>query len=157
MLDPYTLEQCEEDVARLRGQVDRLTEVLGTGTALQINGTLTATDPVNGGPETWHTLGTLAHFTLSRARFQLTPAGRLEIDFQGLADGANLTTVVFSVTMPAAYRPAQVRRATCETGRAVTAADPWPRLTVNTDGTVQIDTQPSIAVTLECNVSFPLD
>src|SRR5258707_3558425 len=27
-VDPYTLEQCESDVALLRGQVDRLTEIL---------------------------------------------------------------------------------------------------------------------------------
>ncbi len=122
--DLYTLELAEEHIAELRGQVDRLNEVLGTftGGTIQVTDPLVATDPVNGGPETWHTLGTLAGYTVSRGRFRLTPEGELELDVQATAGGANAASVTFSVTMPGAYIPAQVRRFTMETGRAVRLA-----------------------------------
>jgi hypothetical protein len=150
-------DQLHDEIAELRGLHDRLTEVIGTGGNMQVNGVLTATDPVNGGPETWHDLGTLHGFTLTRGRYRMNIEGELEIDFQGLGVNTNAATETFANAMPAAYRPVQVRRGTCETGRAMTAGDPWPKLVVNTDGTVDVITFVSVSVTLQFNGSFPLD
>src|SRR6266702_5333862 len=137
-LDP---DQLHDEIARLRGQADRLSEVLGaaTGGTIQVTDPLAATDPVNGGPETWHTLGTLSHYTVTRGRFRLTSEGEAELDIGVSGDGSNVVTTTFSVTVPAAYRPAVTRRATLsQSGRNVTAGDQWPTAVLNTGGTVDV-------------------
>jgi hypothetical protein len=157
----FTLEHAEELIAELRGQVDRLSEVLGTstGSPIQVTDPLVATDPVNGGPETWHTLGTLSHYTVTRGRFRLTPAGETELDIDVAGDASNVVTTTFSVTVPAAYRPAVTRRATTsQSGRNITAGDQWPTVVLNTSGTVDILCPAAGATTaMHWNGSFPLD
>src|SRR6266496_3714824 len=152
--------EADDHIAELRGLVDKLNEVLGafTGGTIQVTDPLVATDPVNGGPETWHTLGTLLNFNITRARFRLDPQGELEIDIGIDGNGANVSGSAFSVTMPAAYRPAVTRRCTLsETGRNITAGDLWPAVIVAATGVVTIQAQAGIMSALHANPHFPLD
>jgi hypothetical protein len=81
----------------------------------QIIGThpLTVWDPVAGYPtlETWHSLGNIGAgtgMTINRGRYQLTPAGELEIDIQLFCNSAVLTvdqTLNWSTALGAAYLP----------------------------------------------------
>lgn len=156
--DPYTVEQCEEDIAELRGQVDRLTEVIGNGGSIQVNVKLTATDPVNGGPETWHSLGTLANYTVNIGRYRLTPDNEVEIEVDVTAAGANAQTTTFGNTLPSAYRPQADRRLPVSSTRNVTAGDPWPRLFVQSStGQVQVIQVASVSDTVSATVRIPLD
>ena len=153
-------DQLHDEIAQLRGQVDRLNEVLGTATGgtIQVTDPLVATDPVNGGPETWHTLGTLSNFNITRARFRLDAEGELELDIGIDGNGSNVSGSAFSVTMPSAYRPAVIRRCTLsETGRNITANDLWPAVIVATTGVVTIQAQAGVTSALHANPHFPLD
>jgi hypothetical protein len=125
---------------------------------LAVSGIVTAIDPVNSGSEAWHTLGTLSNYTVTRGRFRINSEGELKLDVDVNGNGSNVGTTTFSVTLPAAYRPAVIRRATLsESGRAITAGDQWPTLQVNTTGTVQVIVQAGITSALHVNVSIPLD
>lgn len=157
MTEPWTLEQAEEEIADLRGQVDRLTEIIATVT-LTVTGTLTAPDAsvwsstglaMGAGAvitaDTWHTLGSLSHFTVARGRYRLTPEGELEIDISVTPDGANAVATSFANTLPAACQPDVDLRVPAATTRAVTAADAWHRVYVGgssgaNPGTVQVIT-----------------
>ena len=150
-------DQLHDEIAELRGLVDRLTEVIGTGGLIQVNGTFVATDPVNGGPETWHTLGTLTGYTVVYGRYRMTAEGEIELDCQATAS-TNATTQAWSVTLPVAYRPATIRRADLEGGRAQVTTEVFPHITVDTTGVVNfIVQQANLSVTFEFNGTFPLD
>jgi hypothetical protein len=169
----YTLAQAQADVAALRGQLAHLaanSELLNliidtkltlpdgsTWTAAGLSVAAPATAPVIA--DTWHTLGTLSHYTVTAGRFRFTPEGEVEFDVGVNGDGSNVVTTTFSVTIPSAYRPSVTRRVTMsQTGRTITAGDNWPALIVNTTGTVQVQCPAAGATTaMHCNVSFPLD
>jgi hypothetical protein len=156
--DLYTIEQAEDDIARLRGQVDKLTEVTGSGTPIMVNGSHIAIDPVNGGPETWHSLGTLAGYTVQVGRYRLTTGNEVEIDVEVTAGGSNANSVVFASTMPAAYRPLADRHPPLSlTGSVSSLTNQWPRLTVGANGAVTV-LAPGSAVTIcGATVRIPLD
>ena len=122
-------------------------------------GTLVAIDPVNGGAETWHSLGTFSHIGLNSAAYRMSPDGELELDFRGTTDGSNAATVTGSVTLPAAYRPTGTnRRQPIHTGRAITAGETMPFVQVTTAGAVQINVNAAnITVTVDFLVRFRLD
>lgn len=161
----YSLAQAQADVAALRGQLAHLaanSELLNLtiDTRLLIGGgaSLVATDPVSGGAETWHTLGTLSNFNITRARFRLDAEGELEIDIGIDGNGSNVSGSAFSVTLPSAYRPAVIRRCTLsQTGRNITAGDEWPAVIVATTGVVTIQAHAGITTALHANPHFPLD
>jgi hypothetical protein len=108
--------------------------------------------------ETWQSLGTLAGYTVNIGRFRLTPDNELELDIKCAGGGAQAQTVTFSVTLPAAYRPAtQHDTIPMGTTKAIAAGDIWPRLLVSTAGAVTVNASPSSATTIACCVRIPLD
>jgi len=108
------------------------------------------------GAETWHSLGTLAGYTVTVGRYKLTPENEVVIDIQVTAGGANASSVSFSNTMPAAYQTLVARNAPLSTTRNVTGADPWPRLFVAA-GVVSVIQAANTTATLGTNVRLPLD
>jgi hypothetical protein len=155
--EPYTLEQAEDDITALRGQVDRLSEVLPGGLIFIVGGALVAADPVNGGPETWHSLGSLgAHYTIQAGRYRLTIDNQVELDVEVTGDGAQAGNTQFANALPAAYRPLTGRHPPMGGTRNVTAGDLWPRLSVSSAGAVQV-IDAGTADNWGINVSIPLD
>jgi len=118
---------------------------------------IVASHPGGSTAETWQSLGTLSGFTVTRGRYRITPEGEVEFDVVITGGGANAATTSWSNTLPAAYRPAVARAATMATGRAVTAGDAWPRLTVSTGGTVQVVTVANISLAMNANWNMPMD
>ena len=121
--------------------------------------TLAAWDPVAGYPtlETWHSLGTLAGYTVNEGRYRLTPDGELEVDVDVTPGGANAALTAFSATLPAAYRPVMNRRFPMASTRNVTAGDNWPRLIVQAAGGVQVQAPlANITTNLSCTQRVPL-
>jgi hypothetical protein len=151
-------DQLHDEIAQLRGLVDRLSEVIGTSTGdpIQITDPLVATDPVNGGPETWHTLGTLALYTVTVGRFRKTIDNEVEIDIEVTEQVTAAANTNFSVTLPAAYQPLVGRHIPLVGTRGVTAADPWPRLFVSA-GVVQVVNAGGNTNVWGVNVRLPLD
>ncbi len=158
--DLYTLEDAESHIAQLRGLVDRMSEIIGSpGGIVMIQGEAVAIDPVNGGPETWHSLGTLAGYTVQAGRYRLTPENETEFDIEVTSAGANAASVAFSNAVPAAYRPLNDRHpALGMTGNQAGAGFNWPRLLVQqSTGSVFVVQPGSNAASLGCTVRVPLD
>jgi hypothetical protein len=168
----YSLQQAQADIASLRGQLAHLaanSELLNliidtlltlpdgsTWSTAGLSVLAPATAPITA--DTWHTLGTLSHYTVTAGRFRFDAFGEVEFDIDVAGDASNVGTTTFSVTIPSAYRPSVPRRATLsESGHAIGAGDQWPTLQVNTAGTVQVIVQPNITSALHWNGSFPLD
>lgn len=155
---PYSLEQVEDDLAMLRGEVDKLDEVYDAGgNPVQVHGSWVATDPVNGGPETPHDLGTLSHFTVTVGRYRLTAQNEVKLEVEVTGDGANAAVTTFGTTMAAAYRPVNNRETPLASGGTMAAGDPHPRLLVNNDGTVQVSVLASTTRRFGCSVEIALD
>lgn len=108
--------------------------------------------------ETWHSLGTLAGYTVNEGRYRLTPEGELELDIDVTPGGANAALTAFSNTLPAAYQPAINRRFPMATTRNVTAGDNWPRVVVDAGtGVVQVQAPlANITNNQSCNQRVPL-
>lgn len=123
-----------------------------------IIGTSTAADPslTYQNAESWHTLGTLANYTVNRGRFRLNNAGETEIDIDVSSAGANAGVTTFSVTVPAAYRPASQRFWPLASTRAVTAGDTWPRALISAAGGVSVVQTASVTAQLGAIQNVPL-
>jgi hypothetical protein len=150
--DPYTLEQAEDAIGGLRGDLDRIYEHLQTNRVI-------AEDPASPGvDESWHSLGALgAHYTVVLGRYRLTTDNCVELDISVNGDGAQATSVTFANTLPAAYRPATTHdKLPMGTGHAVTGGDIWPILKVDTAGNVVVTNQ-GTAHNYSCVVRVPLD
>lgn len=172
--EQYTLEQAEEDIATLRGQVDLLTEYIATATLVatdvqsvtaEISGAITATGGTAAAPtlittDSWNSLGTLTGYTVGTARYRLTTDGEVEIDVSVTSGGSNSGTTTFSTDLPTGYIPTTSHTFPMSSTRAVTAADVWPRLFVTAStGAVQVVTTANVAngVRLDCTVRCPLN
>lgn len=226
--EQYTLEQAEEDIAVLRGQVDALNEFFAiTGSAneasivtitdsttgdsnpaviiimsgsgdnslgfqvsgdtftrlrIDSNGMLrwgsgaagqdcrlyrssagvlgvdTLLANVSGAVETWHSLGTLAGYSVSAGRYRLTNDNHVELDIQITAGGANNATVTFANALPVAYRPTADRHLPLAKASTIAAGDTIPRVFVQqSTGSVQVVQNASNSVTLGMNARLPLD
>ncbi len=160
--EPYTLEQAEDDITQLRGQVDRLSEVLPGGLIWIAGGQLAATDPVNGGAETWHSLGSsgLAG-EAGYAKFRLTIQNELQISvhltFNALGAFADAN---FATAVPAAYLTTMSANSggnaigTAPSGTAQAGT----RISVNnSSGVVTLLRLPAGATAAGCDVKIPLD
>lgn len=158
--DVYTLDQAEEDIADLRGDSTVKEEHQEIGSiVLDANAGALATGAITG-PDTWHSLGTLTGFTVTVGRYKITAADNMVVvDVKVTAGGANANSVVFSNTMPAAYRPAAGRAyplgKTGNLGAALT--DQSPRLFVDTTGAVTVLVRGSDTSDFANTVHVPLD
>lgn len=118
----------------------------------------TAASPSKFLTDTWQSLGTLAGYTVNIGRFRLTTDNCVELDIKATGGGAQAQTVSFSVTLPAAYRPAtQHDTLPMGTTKAIAAGDIWPRLLVTTAGVVTVNATPNSATTIACCQKVPLD
>jgi hypothetical protein len=57
------------------------------------------------GPEVWHSLGTLAGYTITRAQYRMNVMGEVEFDINVSATGVNALNVNFSTTLASPYLP----------------------------------------------------
>lgn len=127
-----------------------------------VAGSLTATAGTAAAPtlittDTWHSLGTLAGYTISEGRYRLTASGNVELDVVVSSAGANASSTAFSVTMAAEYRPPSVNRfPAMGTTRAVTAGDVSPRLVVSPTGVVSVVQTAAVTASLSVNCQLPL-
>jgi hypothetical protein len=96
-----------------------------------------ATAPGTGVAESWHSLGTLAGYTITRAQYRLNIMGEVEFDISIGATAANALTVNFSNTLPAAYQPLASYTLVLSTNLSIASwtAGP-PRLGVTAAGVV---------------------
>jgi hypothetical protein len=112
---PYTLEQAEEDIATLRGQVDLQTEIVSTVA-------FTTTVTSGGAAETWHTVGAGgqpafgANFssagagTAAPVGFQLEGMNGLRVRLRGQVNlGANQVQFATIFTLPTGYQPTYIQ------------------------------------------------
>jgi|SRR5215470_390955 len=109
------------------------------------------------GAETWHSLGTLAGYTVNTGRYRLTPEGETELDINVTSLGANAANVNFSVTLPAAYTPSLQQVYPLGSTGVVAAGNVWPHLQVGTGGVVTVQQTANNAVQLGNNVNVPLN
>lgn len=108
----------------------------------------------------WHSLGALTGYTVSRGRYRLMPEGEVEFDVHVTGGGANASGVNFANTLPAVpvnYQPALTRRYPLESGRAVTAGDPWPRVEITAAGVVTVVTAANVTSSFSGGFAMPLD
>lgn len=124
---------------------------------------LHAQNPVTpaSGAETWHSLGTLANYSIVTARYSLSNANEVRLQIDVSSSGANAGTTTFANTLPGAYIPATANpnglHLPLASTRVVTAADSWPRLFISSTGQVQIVQTAAVNNTLGTAVSVPLD
>lgn len=112
---PYTLEQAEEDIADLRGQVDLLDEYAEIATL--ICATLTAPQPGTSTEpetrETWHSFAPLSNSwsvpSGGFAQYRITPQNELQISAVIQAPGSSVNGVTIA-TFPVNYRAASTHR-----------------------------------------------
>jgi len=123
---------------------------------IETRGPVVIDDPASPGtPETWHSLGTLANYTVNIGRYRLTSQGELELDVNVSSAGANAGTTTFSTTIAAAYRPTQLRFVPMATTRNVTAGDAWPRLLVSAAGAVSVVQTAAVTAQLSAINAIP--
>jgi hypothetical protein len=106
MSHPYTLEQAEDDIAKLRGDLDRIFEHLQTNLIVAESPTSPGVD------ETWHDLGALGvtNLTVNHHRYRLEPDGVVTIDVDAHATNTiGASNASFPTTLAASYRPANFR------------------------------------------------
>lgn len=136
----YTLEQAEEDIADLRGQVTTLEEHIECG-GMTIDGLSGALGSgLITGPDPWHTLGALTGYTVLIGRYKLSAVDNMMIvDVEVTGGGSNSNTVSFANTLPNVYQPLIGRHyGLGMTGTVESLSNQWPRLSVGATGSVQV-------------------
>jgi len=120
-----------------------LAEIQGS---LAVSGAITATGGTAAAPilittDTWHSLGTLAGYTVALAAYRLTPDGELELAISLTGGGANAASVNFSVTLPnTGYRPVSGYQFGLTGNRALVAGDSIGRCGIASTGIVTVVT-----------------
>jgi hypothetical protein len=108
--------------------------------------------------DTWHSLGTLAGYTVTEGRYRLTPQNEVQIDIQVTAGGSNANTVTFANPLPAAYRPLADRQLPMAEASVTAAGENWPRIFVQAStGDVQVIQTASDTNGCGVTVRIPLD
>jgi len=114
--------------------------------------------PAANSAEVWHSLGTLALYTVNTGRYRLTSEGELELDIVVTSAGANASSTAFSTTLAAPYVPITVNRnPAMGTNRPVTAGDVSPRLVVSVAGLVSVVQTANVTATLSYQGVLPLN
>jgi hypothetical protein len=139
------------------------TSVTTDGTSIRSSGIVTpvvgAVVPGNtaGLAETWHTLGTAAQYSITRARYRMDAFGCLELDIQVTSSGTVGQDTAFSVTLPAAYRPPVQRDMPLVQTVVQNSGSNWPRLYVTAAGGVHLFVRSNTASDFGTHCSIPLD
>jgi hypothetical protein len=107
--------------------------------------------------DTWHTLGTAAQYSITRARYRMDAFGYLELDIQVTSSGTVGQDTAFSVTLPAAYRPPVQRDMPLVQTVGQNSGSNWPRLYVTAAGGVHLFVRSNTASDFGTHCSIPLD
>lgn len=110
---------------------------------IQLNGQVTAVGGTSTKPtlittDGWHSLGTLAGYTINSARYRLTTWGSYELDINVTSLGANTANTIFSVALPAGYSGGSSTGYPLTANYVLTAGDAHPRLIVASGGGVTV-------------------
>jgi hypothetical protein len=157
-------DQVHDEIAQLRGQVDKLNEVIGTttGAPIQVTDPLVATDPVNGGPETWHANTLAGTFTASNPvpQYRLTASPASTVEMLGqvtFTAGAGNNIQWNSAALAAAYCPATNQSCHVIIGGGATAPTRTPIFTITTGGNMTFFGIPNDATFARWHVFVSLD
>lgn len=165
--DTYTLAQAEEDIATLRGQVDALEEfipAIGGGGLYFVNGVLTAVDPVNGGPETWHSMSlSISGWsdnsgTGKGVRVKLLPGNIVALQLNlNITTGSTTTDGSTICTLPAsAYYPATLQPIPGTAAKNSASGSQTPHFDITTAGAIRC-WGISSGQAVGCSATYPLD
>lgn len=178
--DLWTLEQAEDEIAEIRGQVDLMSEIVTTsdvqtatleatgaasvGGTLAVTGAVTATGGTQAVPtllhtDTWQSLGSSGLAGASgTARYRLTIENELQISIH-LSFTAGPTSATFANALPAGYIPPANNTLggnpfSSNAGAPVAGM----RMAVNSGtGVVQLLNIPGAASAVGIDVKIPLD
>lgn len=166
MAEILSLEQHADEIAQMRGELAQKEEQQEI-TTLIVDGQLTATGGTAAAPhtiltDTWHSLGSLAGFTVTVGRYRFTSDNCVELDIAVTGGGSNANAVTFANALPSGppnYRPPIDRRLPlAQTGSVSALTNQWPRMFVTaSSGAVEIDTPASNTLSFGTNVRIPLD
>ena len=145
-IDPYTLEQAEEDIAALRGQVDLMTEIIQTA-VISASATITGPDSSVWGAtgivaEAWRYVGAGGQPAFGAGwsntggvwatlAFRLVTCPPASVLIMGTVTNATPANAAAIFTLPAGYRPASQQRF-CENENETVLHG----VDIHTDGTV---------------------
>lgn len=139
ILDSYTLEQAETDIATLRGQVQLMGEYLAVGSVV-----IDARAGSNGTGEitidTWHSFTPGNSWTVPTggfAQYRLTPTNELQISAQLNGPSGSTVNGVTIVTFPAAYRPVSTHWFPVTTNLYPSSNTSTPRMSIDSTGALQ--------------------
>jgi len=116
-----------------------------------------AWDPAGPGAtvETWHSLGTLAGYTVTRGRYKMTAEGQVEFDISVTGGGANAAAVNWSTTLAAPYVPTAFYQLPMTTALASPAN--LPRLSITNAGVVTVAFVANTTAAVTGTALMPLD
>jgi hypothetical protein len=131
-----------------------------SGVGIRACSQLTATQPGTGTPgtpaqsETWHSLGTLAGYTVNTGRYRMLSTGEPQLEIDVTALGANGASVAFSNALPSGYRPAADTRRSLAGSMTNTI---WPNVLVTAStGAVTVGQNSANAFRIYGYVTYPL-
>jgi len=113
--------------------------------------------PIN---DPWHSLGTLALFTVNIGRYRLLPNNVVELDINVTTSGAsNAASTDFSVTLPVGYRPLNAHRRVLGIAGTSSLGTVEPNVVVATTGVVTVGLNSSVSsgTVIYGGVAIPLD
>ena len=161
--DEYSLEEAADHIAQVRGELTAKEEQQEI-TTLIVDGQLTATGGTAAAPivittDTWHSLGSLAGFTVNVGRYRLTPHNEVQIDIELDGTGTHGNNVTFANTMGTVYRPLVARhQPLARTGNiGANLTDQASRAFVDTTGAVSVLTPTNDTASFGNTARIPLD
>jgi hypothetical protein len=139
--EDYTLEEAEDHIADLRGQLDKMGEIITVGSIVVQGNAGPLGNGLASGPDTWQTLGSpsATGYTSDHGRYRFALDGEVEFDIalHGTSGAGTAGTYTYANTLPAAYRPALDRvYPLANSGSGAGAQD--SHLNVNASGSVQL-------------------
>lgn len=107
--------------------------------------------------EVWHSLGTLAGYTVGIGRYRLLPTNEAQLEISVTSAGANASSVTFQNAMPSQYRPlADKRRVLGAAGGTMGTVEPNVFIASAT-GNVSVGQNTNNALICYGDVTIPLD
>lgn len=135
----YTLEQVEDDLSELRGQVDAMGEQITVG-SISISGTAGTNGTGEITIDSWHSFTPGASWTIPTggfAQYRLTPENELQISAVIQAPTGSTVNNVTITTFPAGYRPTSTHGFPVGCTLLPATANQSPLMTVTSAGVMQ--------------------